>query len=249
MLLITTPNVNKDIKILIDTAQALNWSIFNDSWRIPERIKDSIGVVYGEPMFCETVAEQMNWRLHRNQFDWITKLPIEYVNREIVFTSLREARKLKEKKFIKHAADFKSFMSNVFENGEQLVETLDDNIPVLVSDVMRFTSKYCCLIKDRQVISSCCFWLKTKQMEAQQQSAEFNLPKNYDNNHMDVVNFVNNMLKNDKVDCVNSCVIEVGRFDKDKYAVIGTNPIYTSPLYGCDAVALLDGLRSSCREN
>jgi hypothetical protein len=245
MLLITTPNIKTEVRSLINTAQALGWSVYSDSWRVPDRIKGSVGAVYGEWLFCETIAEQMNWKLVRNPLNWLAKLPQEYVSRNIIFTNLGEARLLETEKFIKPADD-KVFVSKVYGSGKELPKTLDDNTPVLISDVMRFTSEYRCIVKNRKVISCSCYWLHTKAMQYSKQPAEFNLHKNYDNNFNDVVSFTNKMCQDDRVKCVDSCIIDLGRYDKDKYAVIEENPIYASGMYGCDPVAVLDGLKSVC---
>jgi|SRR5271165_1166990 len=247
MLLITTPNIKPEIRSLINTAQALGWSVYSDSWRVPDHIKGKghIGAVYGEWLFCETIAEQMNWKLIRNPLNWLAMLPEEYVNRKILFSNLEYARTLTTEKFIKPADD-KVFQSKVYGSGRELPTSLDGDTPVLISDVMRFTSEYRCIVKNRQVISCSCYWMHTKQMQASKQSPEFNLPKNYDNNHNDVVSFTNKILKDDRVQCVDSCVINLGRYDKDKYAIIEENPIYAAGMYGCDPVAILDGLKSAC---
>lgn len=245
MLLITTPNVNPEVKNLINIAQALGWAVYNDSWKIPERIKGETGAIYGEWLFCETVASQMNWTLKRNPLNWLATLPNEYTNRNVMFSNLKEAKKLTTEKFIK-PADAKVFQAKIYSSGEELNKTLDDGTPVLISDVMKFTSEYRCIVKNREVISSCCYWYRTRQMENMSQPAEFNLSKNYNNNYFEVVSFVNNMLKDEKVRCTDSFVVDVGRFDKDKYAIIGDKQTYNSNLYGCDAVAMLDAIKASC---
>jgi hypothetical protein len=246
MLLITTPNIKPEVRSLINTAQALGWSVYSDSWNIPVHLRNETGATYGEWLFCETVASQLNWKLIRNSLDWLANLPIEYVNRNIKFTNFSEALKITDEKFIKPADD-KVFTAKVYSSGSELrSSTVDIDTPVLVSDVMRFTSEYRCIVKNRKVISACCYWLHTKQMQNSRNPAEFNLAKNYDNNHADVVGFVSNMLKDGRVECVDSFVVDIGRYDKDKYAVIQENPIYASGIYGCDSVAMLDALKTAC---
>lgn len=247
MLLITTPNIKPETRSLINTAEALGWTVYSDSWRVPDYIKGKgwIGTVYGEWLFCETIAEQMNWKLIRNPLNWLADLPEEYVNRKIVFTNLGEAKLLETEKFIKPADD-KVFPAKIYASGKELSQLANDITPVLISDVMRFTSEYRCVVKNREVISCSCYWLHTKQMQNSKQAAEFNLQKNYSNNFNDVVSFTNKMLKDERVQCVDSCVIDLGRYDKDKYAVIEDNPIYAAGMYGCDPVAVLDGLKSVC---
>jgi len=247
MLLITTPNIKSETRTLINTAQALGWSVYSDSWRVPDYLKSKglVGAVYGEWLFCETIAEQMGWKLIRNPLNWLAKLPEEYVSRKVIFTNLGEARLVETEKFIKPADD-KVFTAKVYGSGKELNSSLSDRVPVLISDVMSFTSEYRCVVKNREVISCSCYWLHTKQMQISKQPAEFNLTKNYQNNFNDVVSFTNKLLKDERVQCVDSFVIDLGRYDKDKYAIIEENPIYAAGIYGCDSVAVLDGLKSSC---
>jgi hypothetical protein len=245
MLLITTPNIKPEVKSLITTAQALGWSVYNDGWRVPDRVKYEKGAVYGEPLFCETIAEQMHWTLRRNPIDWLSTLPFEYISRNIVLTDLGVARKLTEEKFIKPATD-KIFDAKIYASGVDFPSSLDDDITVIMSDVMRFTSKYRCIVKNREVISECCYFLHTRPMQSNKLPEQFNLPQNYDNNHKDVITFVNKMLQDERVKCIDSFVIDVGRFDKDKYAVITDKPVHNTPIYGCDPVAVLDAIKTAC---
>lgn len=244
MLLILTPNNrNDEIRKLGRTAEILGWDVYysKGSWWVPENLMGAPGAVYGEQFFCEVVASQMNWSLLYNSLDWLAKLPKEYTCRNILFTKLSAARKITEEKFIKPADD-KCFPARVYANGSELPPTVIDEAPVLVSDVMRFTSEYRCFIKNRNVVSTCCYYYKGVNM----QEAKINDPTFYWTNHEAVVDFVNKMLKDDRIECVKGSVIDVGRFQKDKYAVIESNPVYASGLYGCDTVAALDAIKSAC---
>lgn len=242
MLLIVSPNYRDEIVLLTKTASALGWYIYNGGWVIPPHLLKMRGAVYGERFFCEYVSEQMNWKLHSNPLDWLAKLPEGYVNRKITFSTLASARKITDKKFIKPADD-KAFLSAVYNSGNDLPENkILDDTPVLISDVMNFTSKYRCFIKDRAVVAECCYYLKSYNMK----EAEINKHSNYDNNSKAVIDFVNNMLKDQLVDCVRGTVIDVGRFKKDTYTVIGSNPVWTSDVYGCELTAVLDVIATAC---
>jgi hypothetical protein len=245
MLLIVSPNYKGETPLLIKTAQTLGWEVYSDGWRIPKHLLNTPGAVYGELLFCETIAEQMNWKLISNPFDWITKLPEEYVNRKVEFMTLAEARNITEEKFIK-PADIDCFDAKIYASGKDLPSrsTLD-NVPTLVSDVMKFTSEYRCFVKNRSVISACCYWFKKFGMT----EAAVNKSENYLNNNEVIIEFVNKMLKDERVECAPSAVIDVGRFKKDTYTVIKTNPAWTSGIYGCEMVAALDAIKSACVSN
>jgi hypothetical protein len=242
MLLIVSPNYKGEVQLLAETAKILGWDIYHDGWRIPEHLLHSPGAVYGEQFFCEVVAEQMNWKLVANPFDWLAKLPETYTARKVSFMKLSEARNITEEKFIKPADD-KCFPAKVYSSGKELTTNKDlDDVPILVSHVMKFTSEYRCVVKDRKVITSCCYLYKDYRVA----EPEINKPINYNVNYDAVVDFVNTMLADVAVECVESTVIDVGRFKKDTYAVIESNPVYASGIYGCEFVAMLDAIKAAC---
>jgi hypothetical protein len=245
MLLITPQLASKDCQNLSKVAIALGWSVHqNDVWYVPERLKNEVGAVVGTEVFCGFVADQMNWGLLSNPIDWLTFLPEEYVSRKITTMTAGEVRKSTTENFVKSLSKTWSTLPRVFQPGK-FPEYIPNEAPVLVSDVLQHTSKYRCFVKDRKVIAGSCYWLKTRQMETAKQSAEIGLAKNYHNNYDDVVMFVDTMLQDDRVPCVAACVIDVMRFDKDKYAVIDSSPAYTTEPYGCELVAVLDAVKTS----
>jgi hypothetical protein len=226
MLLIIPSTNNKDeIFDLSATAKALGWNVFHSGWRPPDHIKNQPGVVYGEDIFCEVIADQMNWKLISNPIEWITTLPEKYVSRKIYCTTAAQARDIKDENLI--ISEPKS---------------LEDDEIILVSEKVTFTSKYRCFVKNKIVVSSCCYYYKDWNKEP-----EFNVNFNYNINHEAIVKFVNDMLIDPEVNCEDS-VIDVGRFKKDTYSVIKSKPAYTSELFGCEKVAALDTIKSSCRQ-
>lgn len=242
MLLIIPPSCSGSPQLIAKTAEALGWKIFNDGWRVPDNLRQQPGAVYGEQYFCEAIAEQMGWKLLKNPIDWIAKLPEEYIHRKVSFMKLEEARKISEERFFK-PADNPTFISRIYSSGLELpINPIFNDDPVIVSDVMKFTSEYRCLVKDRQVIAACCYWLKKAGME----KAEINEQRNYENNIEVVIEFVNKLVSDIRVDMAPAVVIDVGRFKKDTYTVIGTKPVWRAAAYGCEQVAFLDAIQSAC---
>jgi hypothetical protein len=123
MILITQPRVghsHNEIIALQMAARELGWDVVSapSSWRLEDDLINSnaIGVPYGSQLFCEVIAQQMNWKLKMNSFDWLANVPKQYTNRQINFMSLKEARLIKERKFIKPADD-KCFDAKIYEIG------------------------------------------------------------------------------------------------------------------------------------
>ena len=82
MLCITTPNSRGEVDLVKKTAEALGYEVYSFSWRIPDHFAKEDGIVYGEQLFCETIAQQMNWRLQKNPLDWLANIPEEYVRKD-----------------------------------------------------------------------------------------------------------------------------------------------------------------------
>jgi hypothetical protein len=238
MLFIITPNVNNNDETLYlaKTAQAIGYEVISPAgWKLPESILNRPGMVYGEKLFCEVIANQMNWSLEHNSPDWITSLPKHFVNREIYYTTLAEARKEKAKKYFK-LTDMKHFPAGVRNFGRELPSNeLFNSDGMLVSDEMKFTSEYKCVIKDNKAITACCY----------SKLQEFNLKVNYGFNHDLIIKFINCLLKDKSIQCVSGSVINVGKYDKDKFAIIDSEPPYSSKIYGCEPIAMLAAIKAS----
>ena len=242
MLLILTPNYLGEASVLGKTAALLGWEIYRaqSSWRLPDLLIGREGAVYGELYFCEAVAQQMHWTLNNNKPSWLAALPKEYVKRNVSFTTLAAARHINEKKFIK-PVDGKVFPASVYDNGNQLPQQAGlDDIPVLVSEKIKFQSEYRCFVKDREVVSVSCY---------AHYKAPINDPYNWYVNTESVVSFVNAMLKDDRVSCVPGASIDVGRLKNEELAVIDAGPAYASDIYGCERVGTLDAIKASCNKD
>lgn len=245
MLLIVPQVASQVNKNLAEVATALGWSISNEGWNVSHRLRGETGAVIGGRVYSENVAKQMEWELLSNSADWLTLLPEEYTARKVSVLTVAQFRALNETKFVKQTDPFWWFKSQAYEPGT-FSKYIPDDTKVLVSDVLRYTSKYRAFVKDRKVIASCCYWLHTRQMEIAKQTAEYNLPKNYTNNCDDVVRFIDTVLRDDRVPCVKACAIDAVRYDKDKYAILKSKPAHSANPYGCELVAALDAIKSSC---
>lgn len=237
MIFVIAPTVDDEALYLAKSAEAIGYDVViaTSGWKLPDDVLHKPGMVYGRKIFCEVIAHQMNWRLLYNRPDWITTLPKNFVNREVVFTSVKDARKEKSEKYYK-LTDMQHFLPSIRISGKELPShSVYDDSGILVSDVMRFTSEYRCVVKDRVAITACCY-SKLKDVENK---------NNYLFNHELVIKFINLLLEEGKVECVPGAVIDIGKYDKDKFAIIDSKSAFSSRLFGCEPIAMLNAIQAS----
>jgi len=262
MILITQPRVGNayhEILALHAAASEAGWDVLSapSGWRLDDDlIKSGVpGVAYGSQTFAEVIAMQMNWQLKANSFDWLAKLPERYLKRNVQFMTLGEAKQLKETKFVKPADD-KVFAAAVYSPGTlHPHETVPNDTPTLVSDVVEWEMEYRCFVTPFGVRtwSNYLFY------------GEINDPRythmiNTDYEHP--VQFVNDLLMTmntysdttggnpirmmkDHPDTVAS-VIDVGIIRGKGLAIIESNQAWASGIYGCDPGNVLEVLEQSC---
>jgi ATP-grasp domain-containing protein len=237
MIFVIAPTANEDTNYLAKSAEAIGYNVIvpTSGWGLSKELRGKPGMVYGPKMFCEVIAEQMNWELLSTHPNWITTLPKNFVNREVYFTSVRNARKVASEKYFK-LTDIQYFSPSVRASGKELPDhEIYNDSPILVSDVMRFTSEYRCVVKNRKAITACCY-------QKLQVSEDKN---NYNFNHENIVRFINLLLEDGKVSCVPGFVIDIGKYGMDKFAIIDSKPAYSSRLFGCEPIAMLDAIKAS----
>ncbi len=245
MILITQPRVGtsfNEILALQIAARELGWEVLSapSGWRLEEELTKAghKGVPYGSQTFCEVIAQQMGWTLKQNPFDWLAKLPPEYLKRKVEFMTLGEAKLITERKFIKPADD-KCFDAKVYEPGTfKPHEIIQDDYPVLVSEPVEFTLEYRTFAYGNQVrawsnyiyhghIADPKLWDAVPAYEE--------LPSE----------FVQDMLYWEEV-ATEPAVIDVGYIPGKGWAIIETNQAWASGLYGCDPLRALQVMEQSC---
>lgn len=248
MILITQPRVgtsHNEILALQVAARDRGWDVFSApmGWRLTEEMIASgvKGVPYGSQTFCEVIAQQMNWTLKANSFDWLAKLPECYLKRKVEFMTLGEAKLIKETKFIKPADD-KVFKAGVYTPGTLILsDVIPDDTPTLVSDVVEFDLEYrtFCSSKIPKTWSNYVFF---------DNIADPKYWKMVSMKDDDPYDFVWNLLDDIGIDGPETMpsVIDVGRIKGKGLAIIETNQAWASGIYGCDPGRVLDVLEDSC---
>lgn len=243
MLLITQPRVgtsHNEIIALQMAARELGWDVLPapSGWRLDEELTKSgvKGVPYGSQTFCEVIAQQMGWTLKQNSFDWLSRVPKKYLKRQVDFMTLKEAKQITVRKFIKPADD-KCFDAKVYDPGEfNPHELISGDYPVLVSDEVKFTHEYRCFVRDNKVVTWSSYICGNDIAD----------PKNW------YKTIPGRRLPSDWLDMVltkiksENAVVDVGMVQGADWGVIETNQVWASGLYGCDPIEALKTMEAAC---
>jgi hypothetical protein len=229
-------------------AKEMGWEVYPvpSGWRLDDELIKSgtQGVPYGSQTFGEVIAQQMNWELKANSFDWLARVPKQYVKRQIDFMPLKDAKLLTVPKFIKPADD-KCFDAKVYEPGEfKPHESIPDDYPTLVSDIVQWDLEYRCFVGQYQDAMMCFTWSNYLFY------GDINDPKFHRMVPADLPlpdHFVSDLLWScvaHNVETVPS-VIDIGVIPGKGWAVIESNQAWASGLYGCDPMQALKVMEQS----
>jgi len=245
MLLITQPRVgtrHNEILALQMAARDNGWDVYPApfSWRLPEDLASTQtkGIPYGSQTFGEVIAQQMNWKLKANSHDWLARVPFKFLKRNVTFSPLKYVRGYNKKAFIKPADD-KCFDAKIYDAGEfNPHEILEDNTPVLISDIVDFESEFRCYVCDNKVQT----WSNYLY------NGEINEERYWTNPEVYGKYGPPDLFLNEVLTEINSkpSVIDVGIIRDVGWAVIETNQAWASGLYGCELNGVLKVLEQSC---
>jgi hypothetical protein len=105
------------------------------------------GHVYGGPVFAGEVAADLDLVLLEPTDDWLTRLPYEYTRRDIMLTTLGEARWSRTPVFVKPPRD-KTLPAGVYADGSRLPDRFPADTAVLVSEIVTFVAEYRLFVLD-----------------------------------------------------------------------------------------------------
>ena len=234
--LILPPRYTQDSISLWGVANTNGWKVERlQSWRVPETLSDCDVAIYGEPFFAALVAQELHLSLLEPPFHWLSELPEIYRKRDILFTTLGEARKYASKAFIKPADD-KCFPAQVYETGKKLpaYETLAESTPVLISEPVNWQIEFRCFVLDRKVRTLSPYWRNGEL--AQNASGEWYASES---EITEALNFAEGLLSDSSVRVPPSVVIDIGIIEGRGWAVVEANPAWASGIYGCDPQEVL----------
>jgi hypothetical protein len=152
--LVFPPRFNDTARALSEAAvrRGLRTRTFS-GWRVPEDLRGhGAAHLYAGPLFADAVAAELNLALLQPADDWLPFLDWNLLGREVQLTTIAEARAIRRPVFVKPSAD-KSFPAKVYADGSKLPgpDAVDDDLPVLVSDVVTFLEEYRFFVLDSMI--------------------------------------------------------------------------------------------------
>ncbi|MFJ9952919.1 ATP-grasp domain-containing protein [Kitasatospora sp. NPDC091207] len=202
------------------------------TWRAPAELIGSPVHLYGGPLFADAVGGAFGLGLLEPPDDWPARLPAELTGRSLTLTTLGEARRLRRPMFLKPPGD-KLFPAKVYPDGSGLPgpDALEDETPVLASEVVRFHREYRLFVLDGEV--------RTASRYAVDGDLDI-APLDEDRYRAEVRAFAADVLAASAGTLPSAVVIDVGPLDSGRWAVVEANPAWASGGYACDPAAVLD---------
>lgn len=235
--LILSPRHTPDSNILWKTALNNRWKIARlYKYRVPEHITSSSAKIYGENLFAEIVAEQLDIALLGTPPSWLADLPDIYLKRHVEFRLLKECRDFTTPQFIKPASG-KLFDAKVYRAGDELPSTdsQDDETPVLVSKPVIWTIEFRCFIVNRTLAT----------LSIYSRDGELNFDASTED-IADATLFCQSILDDNAVTLPQSTVIDIGIIKDEGWAIVEANPTFASGIYQADPARILDCIEKSC---
>ncbi|MFD3451492.1 ATP-grasp domain-containing protein [Streptomyces sp. NPDC058691] len=206
-------------------------------WRVPAELRNAPGPsLYAGPLFADAVAGDLNLALLEADADWLARLPRDLTLRHIAFTALAEARRLRRPAFVKPPND-KSFPARVYRDGSGLPgpDAVDDDVPVLVSDIVAFEVEYRLFLRDGEVLTGSRYATDGELDVA---------PLDTDPARAEVLDFAARLVAPGRPQLPElpaAIVVDVGRVNGE-WAVVEANAAWASGHYACDEDAVLDAV-------
>jgi hypothetical protein len=235
-MLIFTPRHTEDTQALWKAAVHLGWRTERlTSWRIPDHLRNVPDpVLYGEALFGPSLAEQLGLVLLNPPDDWLVRLPFEHRLRHIELTTLGAARSNADSAFVKPPND-KSFPAAVY-SGSELPTDYTDDMPVLVSEVVRWEKEFRCFILDRTLRT---YSLYSRYGEIQRESEYSSSPEE----DRELERFMSTLLADPRVDLPRATVVDAGVIEGRGWACVEQNAAWGAGIYGCNPSAVLEVLQ------
>ncbi|WP_374224808.1 ATP-grasp domain-containing protein [Streptomyces sp. ISL-99] len=169
---------------------------------------------------------------------WLAELPYELTWRGIESTTVAEARALRRPAFVKPPND-KSFPARVYPDGSGLPgpDAVDDDTPVLVSDIVAFTAEYRLYLLDGEVVTGSRYAVRGALDVVRLEE---------DALHGEVLDFAALLFAPGVPPLPSAVVVDVGTVD-GRWAVVEANAAWASGHYACDSDAALDVVLRAAR--
>ncbi|MFI5653892.1 ATP-grasp domain-containing protein [Streptomyces anulatus] len=177
--------------------------------------------LHAGPSFADVVAPALGIALLEAPADWLARLPRALTQRDIRATTIGEAYRLRRPAFVKSPND-KSISALVYADGSRLPgpDAVDPATVVLVSDVMTFSVEYRLHLLDGAVHAA--------GQYAEAGRLRVGPPDG------DALAFGRDVLAAAGETLPSAIVVDVGRDDEGRWAVIEANAAWASGCYSAD---------------
>jgi ATP-grasp domain, R2K clade family 2 len=240
--LLLPPRITDDSVKLWRAAIAANWQTLRlNRWHAPENLDPADIAVYGG--YFTAFANDLGISLIVPPNNFLATLPHEFTKRHVQLLPLAEARHLTHRAFYKPADD-KCFLAKIYDAGAELPapNELPDDVPVLISEIVRWQLEFRCFILDRKLITLSPYLRNHGKIETP--DGEFPAT---DEEFSAATTFINALLATTTIPLPPTLVIDVGLTQDRGWAVIEANQVWGAGIYGCDPSAILPILRRACQ--
>ena len=202
---------------------------------VPEGLADPEIVIYVESLFAPTIADSLGLTLIDPPDDWLVRLPSEYRQRDLRLTTLGDARRLTEPKFIKPPNE-KSFEAKVYRSGIELPVEFDDSTAVLIAEPVTFEIEYRCFVLNRMVRTMSPY-LRGGQLA---KASGFSSPEG---EAAEAREYASRLMADQSVGFPQAVVLDIGKIANRGWAAVELNGAWGSGIYGCVPSAALEVIR------
>jgi hypothetical protein len=241
--LVLSPRYTPDSIQLRRAALEAGWAVERlQSYRVAENLRGIDIALYGEALFTTIIAEELGYILLEAPADWLGKLPIDYVKRQIQFTTLGAVRKhFNNPVFIK-PAEGKSFAAHIYNTVDELPssESQPDDMPVYVVEPVQWSIEFRCYVMERKLITLSIY---SRNGAIAEIDGEWLAS---DSEIAEASAFCETLLQDNTIAMPPAFVLDIGQIVGRGWAVIETNPVWASGIYGCNAARILPILQRAC---
>jgi hypothetical protein len=238
--LILPPRYTDDSVALWRAATAVGWSVIRlQGWRVaPEEPIDE-PVLYGEPLFVATVAQQLALAPLEPPFDFLASMPERFRLREVRFGARSDLASHSFPAFLKPADD-KCFPAAVYRSAAELARyAIPDDTPVLWSEPVSWSIELRCFIVDRRCLALCPYARDGDLAQTDDGSWPCSEAELSGANA-----FLQALLSCAEVPLPPAAAIDIGLVAGRGWAVVEANPCWGAGIYGCDPRQVLAVLRA-----
>lgn len=242
--LLLSPRHGEDSRLIWRAAVDLGWEVRRvHNWEIPSLTTDDIAI-YGEPLLCSFLSQRLNLALDQPALDWLPNLPDTLRKRDVRLTSLREARALGQRAFIKPAEE-KGVEARIYESGAELPgpDLYRDDLPVLVQEIVHWRSEFRCFVLGSAVLTAAPYWLNGEIAQDKNGDWLKEAPE-----RVDAAAFCATVLVDPRVKHPRAFVLDVGETCDRGWAVIEANAAFSSGIYGNDPYKALEVIRQAAKK-